>query len=175
MRPQDTPPNSGPARWHDGVRVLLPEMIDFLKDPRTEYLPRTLMLEKLRLGWTIRETIEYHTRYPQNGRQELEEMLTADVLSERLPPETVTHTERQHISLDVPRWSTWWDHAKATYAGRWWAGWYVRRRPPHTVTVPVAGWVTATATVNLERFWTYPEASIRDPNMGTPLRRSNWY
>jgi hypothetical protein len=172
---RDDQPNRGPARWRDGHRVILPEMIDDWTNPHAQYTPRTLLLEKLRLGWSVRETFEHREHRRFDARQDLEHTLTCDVLSERLPPETVTRTERQHVTVDAPRWATWWDHAKATYAGRWWAAWYVRRRPPQTVTVPATGWVTATATVNLERFWTYPEASIRDPNMGTPLRWSNWY
>lgn len=85
--------------------------------------------------------------------------LTAYVLADHLPPVSV----RETADVDMVRPATWWDHAKLTYAPRWWAGWWVRRHPARIVTVPHR----LTVVVDLHRFRTYPQADVDlSPELG---------
>lgn len=102
--------------------------------------------------------------------------LAAHVLAEQLPPETVTRQATVTGSRTV-EWvvaATWWDHFKLQYAQRWWARWYVRRRPaavvPKQETVRIVRDVKL--TLDLRRYRTYPGANrvLPPDTWGNPVR-----
>ncbi len=83
--------------------------------------------------------------------------LRARVLAEQLPPQTIRHTVR--VTVDDPRFATWWDAFKATYRERWWMRW--RSWEIRHVKTPVA--VERQVVVNVRDHWTYPRAAIQLP------------
>ncbi len=107
--------------------------------------------------------------------------LSVDVLSDRLPPAEIHHTVRakQTVTVDgtvtYDRFATWWDHYKATYRGRWWMRWRrwnvrtVKEAHPYTVTRDIR--CKHHVTVDLERYRTYPHATVALPeSFGAPVR-----
>jgi hypothetical protein len=88
----------------------------------------------------------------------------ARILTEELPPQTVT--EQVVCETQRPRWASWWDHIKATYAGRWWAGWWVRRHPPAVLWEDVTQ--RRTVQVQVRAAWKFPHA----PHLPTALGRA---
>jgi hypothetical protein len=82
--------------------------------------------------------------------------LTADVLAEKLPPESFERSSK--YTWRFP--SSPWQHFKQNHAESWWLGWLVRRRP-----VQLTNHVkTAILTVNLDRYRTFPQANYVFPN-----------
>jgi hypothetical protein len=82
-----------------------------------------------------------------------------EVLREDMPPETVEQTRWLTHTMVAHSPATWRDHWKLTYGHRWWARWYVRRRPARTVERPHRQVFTATAEFDLERYRLYPRAN----------------
>lgn len=93
--------------------------------------------------------------------------LRGEILAEQLPPQTRDHLIR--VEQPDPRHATWWDMWKDTHRDRWWAAWFVRRRPPRYVDTIVA--VSRIVTVTVRPHWTYPQARIRLPeeSFGSPV------
>ncbi|TDB88314.1 hypothetical protein E1091_15315 [Micromonospora fluostatini] len=90
--------------------------------------------------------------------------LSTSVLADRLSTE---HVERNRsVTVTTVRFTTWWDHFKAAYRGRWWMRW---RYWPVRQTVAEQT-VTVTVAINLERFWTFPRAPVALPDLGAPVR-----
>jgi hypothetical protein len=91
----------------------------------------------------------------------------ACVLAERLPPKRVADVKR--VEVRYP--DGWWETLRHTYRQRWWMRWWVARRPVrwHVETR------TAYLVVELDRFWTYPRASIALPELGEPVRVAQWH
>jgi hypothetical protein len=77
--------------------------------------------------------------------------LSTQVWTEDLPPEHFETTRT--FTVTAP--ASWWQHFKEAYAGTWWLGWLVRRRPPVTST---ARRTDVTLSVDLRRFRAYPAA-----------------
>ncbi len=120
---------------------------------------KTLSLERRRydltmeLGSYTRDSMEFQQRRLVDR---MVQKLAAEVLGERLPPETIN--ESRIAIWDFPRSS--WQHFKLEHSGSWWLGWLVRWRPvqyeAHDKQV--------TLTVNLERYRTFPQADISYPS-----------
>jgi hypothetical protein len=112
-----------------------------------------------------------------------------DLLTERLPPQTVTtHVHYRHpeavgqpgTAVDA-RFATWLDHFTATYRGRWWARMLrLHKRPMRYTFVPVPYITSAAvdcnhkATVTILDTWRYPKAEttlrdIRGASLGEPV------
>lgn len=88
--------------------------------------------------------------------------LRCHVLADRLPPESVTTTDR--LMVQVP--ASPWQQFKSTHAAKWWLRALVRRRPVRMVEHAF----TAELTVELSRFWTYPEAKELPERFGRPYK-----
>lgn len=85
--------------------------------------------------------------------------LSTQVWAEHLPPE---HFEaKQTFTITAP--ASWWQHFKETYAGTWWLGWLVRRRPP---VMSTARHTDVTLSVDLRRFRHYPAAPEMTRRLG---------
>lgn len=85
--------------------------------------------------------------------------LRAEVLADKLPPDHVTESR----TIKVPR--SWWDHWKEEHQNSWWAGWFARWRGYRTHVIRLS------VSVDLQRFWAYPQANIAlPPRMGDPVR-----
>ncbi len=78
--------------------------------------------------------------------------LSSHVLTDKLPPETIT--ERKTFRFEVP--ASPWQQFKATHAHRWWMRSVVARRPVRMVEHLRIGELV----VNLERFHAYPQAKV---------------
>ncbi len=90
----------------------------------------------------------------------------ADVLAERLPPETITRTVRGEVGVYVP--ASWWDHFRWQYRERWWFRAVARRWPGRRVVkrAPYAHEVR----VDVRASWTYPRAAVAlPPSFGSPV------
>lgn len=111
-------------------------------------------------------TVDLSTRLDRVAER-LAMRLKADVLAEQLPPQTIRHTVT--AVEELPHWATWWDHAKATYAGRWWARWWVRRHPAAVTWHPVRA--VRTVEVEVRAAWKFPHA----PHIPTELGRAVLY
>lgn len=138
-------------------------------DLPTDALADQLVLDQLKVGITeaVGPTFAQSVRIQTRHDPMLDRMvcrLTAQVLAEKLPPRSVSET----VTVTWPQWATWRDHFKATHAARWWMRWWARRRPARTVE----GSRKATVTVDLQRYITYPRASIALPEFGKPVRIS---
>lgn len=83
------------------------------------------------------------------------------VLAEQLPPEKVERTET--VEFEHP--ATWWEMFRDTYRDRWWMAWSVRRRPVRLLTRTRG----VRVEVSLERFRTFPHATVTIPELGTPV------
>jgi hypothetical protein len=126
-------------------------------------------LERLRVGMAGRihpsilstASVEYTT-----GKLLLQ--LHADILADRLPPETVT--ERARVDFAHP--SSPFQHWKAKHQESWWLRPFVRRWPValvHQIRI-------VELEVNLERYRTYPEANFEPApaHFGYPVLWSNY-
>lgn len=94
---------------------------------------------------------------PDHVRGRLVARVTTQLCAERLPPQSFVI-----YRLD-PRWASPWDMWKAMHRNRWYAAWWVRRRPPRTVDT------TVRAVVNVAAMWQYPDTPIRPLGMGAPV------
>jgi hypothetical protein len=122
---------------------------------------------------SIAETVEIRT-WTERLTEDLVYELRAHVLAQRLPTEQVTESTTiegsETVTWTIP--ATWWDHWKADHAESWWAGWFVRLRPPrtaeHSKTMGYSRDVTL--TVDLRRYRTFPEADYVPPAaLGRPV------
>lgn len=88
--------------------------------------------------------------------------LRTGVLAEKLPPEKVEHTET--VTFEHP--DGWWQMFRQQHRDRWWMRWSTRRWPvrfqKHKKTVRLS--------VTLTRFHSFPEATVRLPELGDPVR-----
>lgn len=95
--------------------------------------------------------------------------LDSYVLQEKLPPEYVVE---DYTVSTPPVPTTWWDHFKAEKLNgeRWYWKWLRRLKPPlYNVEVK-----TVKLSVNLKRFWNYPEAKAVSVQMGRPYKFAMW-
>lgn len=119
----------------------------------------TLTLERLKLG--LQTNVGAHVR--ESLTAELDEdiwggmicRLKADILAEKLPPETIVRS--RVFVLDFPASS--WQHFKHEHKESWWLGWLVRRRPVRTEQHKEE----ATLTVDLDRYRTFPQCNYTFP------------
>lgn len=96
--------------------------------------------------------------------------MVAHIYKEDLPPETVTHSTVVNVGgfvtarIDVP--ATWWQHWKQATAGRWWRHLVPWLRPVRTheiaITEPFHQTRRVACTVDLRRFYVYPESQFGD-------------
>ena len=118
---------------------------------------KTFTLERRRYGLTMdlgsftRDSMEFQ----QREADRMVYKLSADVLAEKLPPETIN--ESRIAVWNFPRSS--WQHFKLEHSESWWLGWLVRRRPVQYAVHDKQ----VTLTVNLERYRTFPQANIAYP------------
>lgn len=120
----------------------------------------TLTLERLEFG--LQQHIGAHALHSM-VLERVEAVLTdgfiyrlkVDVLAEKLPPEKVERSTEFFWAFPA----SVWQHFKLTHLESWWLGWLVRRRPvkytEHTKT--------ATLTVDLERYRTFPQCNYVFP------------
>lgn len=108
-------------------------------------------LESRRVGFTLRQSLTYETDVDIPG--ELAHRLSAYVLSDHIAADTYTRT------VQWP--ATTWQMFKSTHEESWWLSWLVRRRPVQMVTKRVE--------VTVNRFLTYPEASLAVRDLGRPF------
>lgn len=87
--------------------------------------------------------------------------LSAQVLADQLPPERVERTET--VTFEAP--ATWWQAWKAEHPTVW-RGWLARRWPVRMREEKR----TAILTVDLRRYWTYPEQRFVRAEFGRPVR-----
>lgn len=112
--------------------------------------------------------------------------LRARVLAEELPPQHLTtrstadHVFDLNVQQGDPRWASWWDHLKATYAHRWWARPLVRRFPARTIDTVVTIRDRQTRTcehhidVTVRQRWVYPHAPyVISPDLGAAVFKSD--
>lgn len=97
--------------------------------------------------------------------QDLVLSLESTVLRETLPPEKIT----EEVLLTTPPVPvTWWDHFKKEKLAteRWYWRWLGKLKPPlYEVSTK-----TAEVTVNLQRYWNYPDAAPVPTRVGQPVR-----
>lgn len=73
--------------------------------------------------------------------------------------------EERTVDHECVRFATWWDHWKATYRGRWWMRWRrwtVRYNIEHHP-------LTARVSVDMSRYWTFPEADVYPDSLGAAV------
>ena len=132
-------------------------------DPMSPIGPsfKTLLLERrthalsMELGSFTRDSMELQQREAHYQADRMLCRLTADVLTEKLPPETIN--ESRIAVWNFPRSS--WQHFKLEHSESWWLGWLVRRRPVQYAVHDKQ----VTLTVDLERYRTFPQANIAYP------------
>jgi len=128
----------------------------------------SVLLEQIKVGVQQRVTDEVATTvrlstWRDHMRDELVYRLTAFMLGEQLPPETII--EHQTLVVAVP--ASPWQQYKQSHATRWWMRWLVRRRPVREVDHTR----TAELRVDLRRYWAYPQAKIAmAERLGRPIR-----
>lgn len=95
--------------------------------------------------------------------------LEAFVLQEKLPPEYIVE---DYTVSTPPVPVTWWDHFKVEKLNgeRWYWKWLGKLKSPK-FTVEVK---TVKLSVNLKRFWNYPEAKAVSVQMGKPYKFAQW-
>lgn len=118
----------------------------------------TYTLEWLKLG--VQRTVSAEFAESVNAKVfheviwgDLVHQLTARVLADQLPPETVTdeHTFFFYIPASP------WQQFKDVHADAWWLRWLLKHRPPVMVTHTRYGKLT----VDLKRYQVYPQAKFR--------------
>lgn len=119
-----------------------------------------LTLERLKLGLQMRVGAHVLDSLRLERQQDmiyndLLYRLEASVLAEKLPPEKVERSKV--VTLDFPASS--WQHFKQEHSESWWLGWLVRRRPIRYQALEQ----TATLTVDLERYRTFPQCNYVFP------------
>lgn len=106
--------------------------------------------------------------------------LSTQLLAERLPPQYIHHTVREQQTVTGSgtvsdlHFATWFDHFKATYAGRWWMRWRMWTVRERQVVVPYAYQHELTCThrvrISVQDFWTYPRDRVGvPPDLGAPV------
>jgi hypothetical protein len=90
--------------------------------------------------------------------------LSGFVLAERLPP--VREVRSATVVFEVP--ASWWQHLKATVRG--WR-WCRRVTGRWQVAVRVVE-RRVELSVELQRWWTFPKATVQVPELGRPVRVS---
>lgn len=146
----------GDRTWKagDSIPVSEPRRASFLvdADPVRYEVP---------LGTFTRQRMRFSERHvPERG--DLVLAVETEVLRHELPPVTVTESR----TVELARPASWWDYFKMQYAGRWWMGWWVRRRPARAVLFPYEIAVTA----NLQWWAKFPFANVPVEEFG-PLGR----
>jgi hypothetical protein len=132
-----------------------------------------IILHRLKVGATehigahMLESMEVSLGQDDYFLDRLVMRLKAYVLAERLPPASVTKT----VTVSWVKPATWRDHWKLTFGHRWWARWYVSRRPARTVELRQ----DVALTVDLQKYITYPKANVpfRD-SAWRPVRAADW-
>lgn len=114
-----------------------------------------------------------------DAAEDLVMQIVGEVYKEDLPPEEIKHsTEVELNGTEIARFevpATWWQHWKEATAGRWWRRlvWWLRpvRYYEHQTTVPWSGTRRVTCTVDLRRFYVYPESQFgeRLPSVVGPI------
>lgn len=131
----------------------------------TGLVTETKKLEPLRVGTSfVIDVKEMEELTPGNrqaamdfelGRKRVE--LETFVLTEHLAEEE--YVESGGYSFP----ETWWDMFKSTYQLTWWLGWFVDKFPAKYAVHKIA------VGVKVDRYASYPEASIPIPDLGRPL------
>lgn len=120
----------------------------------------TLTLERLKFGLQTNVGAQVrgslHAQVAESILGDLVYRLTADILAEKLPPETVARSKTFTVSK-VPTSS--WQHFKSEHPESWWLGWLVRRRPVEYREIEFE----ATLTVDLDRYRTFPQCNYTFP------------
>lgn len=126
------------------------------------------IMEELKVGMRFSEPpigsysaqrAELYYRFEEMS-YELRTYMLADHLGDKRVTETRTE---EHECI---RFASWWDHFKATYRGRWWMSW---RRWDVGYNIEHHP-LTATAVVDLTRYWVFPRADVPVPELGDPVR-----
>jgi hypothetical protein len=91
--------------------------------------------------------------------------MSAHVLADRLAPEIIR--ERKVFRWNVP--ASGWQQWKANHGAKL-PAWFLRRWPVRFVEHVHTGEVA----VRLDRFWTFPESTVRMPELGQPVRLMQW-
>lgn len=95
-------------------------------------------------------------------RDQVTVRMVTHVLTDELPPETVTyHTSVTH-EIPASTWQMW----KLRHGKRWYARRFVEKWPVQYSGHPENRQVGVTATIDLERFRTYPQAPYRAADWG---------
>lgn len=126
---------------------------DRLHDLESVYLAKVKRVVATHLGPSVASTLDVSLERTLVGT--LAVRLTAEVLTDQLPPKTVEQT--RVVEFETP--ATWWQHWKLDHATSWYAGWLVRRRPVRMRRENRA----LTLSVNLERFRHYPQSTVVVP------------
>lgn len=92
--------------------------------------------------------------------------LQKQVLTEKLPPASVTAHKRVEFTFQMP--ASWWQMWKFEYAYRWHTRWIVKRWPVRFQRDEQVKAVEV--TVNLQLYRTYPEATYAIPNLGASVK-----
>jgi hypothetical protein len=126
----------------------------------------TFTLEWLKLAAQRRVSAEFAESvtpavYRDTLWGDLVHQLTARVLADQLPPETVT--DEHTFVFPVP--GSPWQQFKATHADSWWLRWLTKMRPP----TYVKHYRNGSLTVDLRRYHIYPQARV-SPQLGQPYR-----
>lgn len=88
------------------------------------------------------------------------------ILTDNLPPETVTDSVEVVFHEPASTWQMWKRNNQGRWYTKWWLPWLLQRRPVKSHGVSK----TARATLSLERFRVYPEAKYRASDF--PLGRA---
>lgn len=99
---------------------------------------------------------------PDHAGRAMVAELHAAVWAEALPPERIDR--RVTVTFDVP--ASWWQHFKHDHRSRWWLRRLVAARPVRRVTHKR----TATFSVDLRRYRTYPAAPFYEPRLGVEVQ-----
>jgi hypothetical protein len=136
----------------------------------------TLTLERLRFG--LQEHVGAEMLHSMQIEAVEEKVwggmiyrLKASVLAEKLPSEKFERSET--FTLDFPASS--WQHFKQEHSESWWLRWLVQRRPVRLQGLEQ----TATLTVDLERYRTFPLCNYVFPKelgpfVNVAVTRDNW-
>ncbi len=113
-----------------------------------------------RVGGTVRESVRLDVQTDM-VTNDLVYRLGAHVLAERLPPVEVT----RETTVEFQSPASPFQHWKQKHAQSWWLRWFVGRWPVRQDTTVK----TATLTVDLTKYRSYPEANYALPELGAPI------
>lgn len=98
-------------------------------------------------------------------RDEIMVRMVAKILTDDLPPETVTKTTRVDCEIPASTWQMW----KLIHAERWYARRLVDKWPVRYAPHPEMRQIPVTCTFTLERYRAYPKARVTSPVLGQPV------